>query len=249
MNGNAAIDDHWLSFTERYQRGEWRAPIFRDLILADMASLGPPRSLSVLDIGCGKGFDDNLKLQTELASAAGRYWGVEPDSSIQLNPVIEQVSHCLFEDAQLGHKTVDVAFCVMVLEHLAAPCEFFKKLHEVLREGGVFWGFTVDSRHWFATASMLAKKLRFTDWYLNLLQGKAGESRYENYAVYYRSNTPEQLKQLTTGFRSTAVLNFHRIGQMDYYLPKGVRWLGRLADRYLRARGLPGSILAVRVVR
>jgi hypothetical protein len=84
---------------------------------------------------------------------------------------------------------------------------------------------------------------------LNRLHGNKGEGRYENYPVYYRCNTPEQIQQSTYSFQSRMVLNFHRVGQLDYYIPRSLRWLGRRVDRYIQSRGLPGSILAVRIVK
>lgn len=247
-NGLVLVAD-WKPFLERYQAGEWRASIFCDMILRDMGELGASRSLTLLDIGCGKGFDDDRRLQARIAAESGRYLGVEPDANIAAGDVFQHLYHCRFEEASIEPSTVDVAFAVMVLEHLESPEEFWSRLHNVLRDGGVFWGFTIDSRHWFAKMSTLMKTLGLKEWYLNRLHGMRGQGRYENYPVHYRSNTPDQIQRWTRDFRSSTILNFHRIGQLDYYLPKSLRWLGRRLDRYLLRRGLPGSIMAVRVVK
>jgi SAM-dependent methyltransferase len=237
----------WMPFVERYRRGEWRAPIFTDILLAETRRLGPAQSLTLLDIGCGKGFDDDKRLQEKIAAQAGRYLGVEPDENIAPNPIFHQRYACRFEEAPIDPGSVDLAFAVMVLEHLEFPDRFWSHLHHVLREGGVFWGFTIDSRHWFAKASSLTKRLGIKEWYLNWLHGNRGEERYENYPVYYRCNTPEKIQHLTQTFRSRTLLNFNRIGQLDYYFPKTIRWIGRGVDRVMLARGLPGHILAIRV--
>lgn len=239
----------WAPFVERYRRGEWRAPVFCDMILADMRRLAPPRSLTLLDIGCGRGFDDDMPLQAKLAAEAGRYVGVEPDGGIEPNPIFQSLHHCLFEEAPIEPSSIDVAFAVMVLEHLESPDRFWSRLHEALRDGAVFWGFTIDSRHWFSKASSLTGRLGIKDWYLNRLHGKKGEERYENYPVYYRCNTPEQVERSAVGFRSMTFLNFHRVGQLDYYIPGPLRWIGRRLDRVVLDRGLPGSVMAVRVVK
>jgi SAM-dependent methyltransferase len=243
--GTKEID--WAPFVERYRRGEWRAPIFADIILTEMRRLGPPHTLTLLDIGCGKGFDDDRRLQAKIAVEAGQYLGVEPDERIAPNPLFHHFYSCRFEEAPLGPGSVDLAFAVMVLEHLEFPDRFWSHLHRILREGGAFWGFTMDARHWFAKASSLTKKLGIKEWYLNWLHGRKGEERYENYPVYYRSNTPEQIQRWTPAFRSRTFLNFNRIGQLDYYFPASLRWIGRGMDRYWLDRGLPGPILAVRV--
>jgi len=138
----------------------------------------------------------------------------------------------------------------MVLEHLENPQVFWDKVYKILRPGGVFWGFTADARHWFVSASQLSEKLHVKDWYLNFLLGKRGEQRYENYKVFYRNNTPDQLNHMTQSFGDRTVLNFNnRVGQLDYYLPKKLRWAGRALDQYSIYRGWPGSILAVRVIK
>lgn len=240
-------DQVWTPYLERYHRGEWRGPVFRDLVLADAKAITQSRGLTFLDIGCGRGFDDDATLQRTLATAAASYVGVEPDAGIALQPIFTTVHHCPFEDAPIPPASVDIAFAVMVLEHLAEPQRFWDKVHEVLADGGIFWGFTMDARHWFVTASLLAKRTRIKDYYLNALHGGRGDGRYENYPVHYRSNAPEQILQYTHAFRSVDLLNFTRVGQMDYYFPRWLRPLGHALDRFAIRRGKPGSILAMRV--
>jgi SAM-dependent methyltransferase len=239
----------WAPFLDRYRVGEYRATVFRDVILADLDRL---RSVSgettVLDIGCGRGFDDDPNIQSALAAAAGRYLGVEPDTDAEPGPFFEAVHRCRLEDADIPAGSVDLAFAVMVLEHLNSPQAFWDTLHRILRDGGVFWGFTMNARHWFVAASLLAKTLHLKDQYLDRLHGGRGRERYENYPVYYRSNTAGQVGRLTQRFRRRDVLSFHRIGQLDYYFPPRMRPVGRLLDRLPGVTGRPmGSILAVRV--
>ncbi len=95
-------------YLERYRQGEWRATIFRDLILADAARR--PGELTFLDIGCGRGFDDDLPLQQSLAARAGRYIGIEPDAAMAVGAHVSEVHRCLFEDAPIPSGSVDVAF-------------------------------------------------------------------------------------------------------------------------------------------
>ncbi len=239
----------WEGYVQRYQRGEWRAPIFRDMILDDLERLGPPGSQTLLDIGCGRGFDDEPDLQAALADRAGRCVGVEPDEAIANAGLFAEVHHCLFEEAPIEPGSVDLAFAVMVLEHVRWPEAFWEKLHEVLRDGGVFWGFTIDARHWFATASMLTTKLGVKDWYLDRLHGQRRQERYENYPVYYRSNTPEQIERLAHHFQAREARNFRRLGQLDFYLPSRLWRLGQSVERYFFRWGRPGNLLVVRAVK
>ena len=245
---NADEGRKWIPYLQRYRDGEWRAPIFRDMVLADAEALKQKDGeLTLLDIGCGGGFDSDAKLQNSIARVATQYIGIEPDTDIVLGSIFSSTHRCTFENAQIAQESIDMAFAVMVLEHFEKPQIFWNKVHSILKKGGVFWGFTVDARHWFVFFSLLTEKLGIKDWYLNELHGKRGEDRYENYGVYYRSNTPRQIHKFTSDFGSRNFLNFYRVGQMDYYFPKQFRWVGRLFDRMAIRMGLPGSIMAVRI--
>lgn len=238
----------WADYTRRYAAGEWRAPIFRDLILADVHAMkARGEKPTLLDIGCGGGFDGHAGLQRSLAEAAGRYIGVEPDPDIELSDVFSQAYHCRLEDAPIEDESVDVAFAVMVLEHIEDPATFWNEVHRILRKGGCFWGMTVDARHWFVLMSNLMERLRVKDRYLDGLHGRRGEERYENYGVFYRANTPRQIARSTSNFSNRTLLNFTRVGQLDFYIPGRLRWLGRFMDSVAISAGLPGAVMAVRL--
>jgi SAM-dependent methyltransferase len=219
----------------------------RDVVLEAIS--GVPGRARVLDIGCGRGFDNDLRLQASIAAAAGSYVGVEPDPEVPLGPYFGETHRCLFEDAPLPPGSVDVAFAVMVLEHLRDPSRFWAKLFEVLAPGGVFLGFTMDARHWFCAASALAARLRVKDFYLNRVVGRRGEDRYENYPVYYRCNTPAQVAQYAGAFHSCEAVSFAKVGECDFYLPQFLRPIGHALDRRVLREGKPGSVLAVRAVK
>jgi SAM-dependent methyltransferase len=236
----------WTPFLKRYVSGERRAAIFRDMVLADARKMAQD-NLTFLDIGCGNGFDNDKGIQQYLAQVAGQYIGVEPDEEIKLGDFYSSIHRCYFENAPIESDSIDIAFAVMVLEHFENPRLFWDKLNEVLRPGGVFWGFTVDARHLFVLASMLSERLNVKDKYLDVMRGKRGEQRYENYKVFYRSNTPKQIQAKTKKFHSVSILNFARVGQMDYYIPAKLRWLSRTIERIIILSGLPGINLAVRV--
>lgn len=242
-------DNYWYKYQKRYSKGEYRAKIFFDMVLEDIDRKKLNNSIVLLDIGCGKGFDNNMELQISLSRSVSSYIGIEPDVEIPLSSVFKIVHRCKFEDAPITEESVDIAFAVMVLEHIHCPKEFFNKIYEILKPGGVFFGFTVDSRHWFVGASKIIKYIGLKNYYLNILHGKTSEEHYENYPVFYNINTPKDIEGLTKVFSQTTVLNFRRIGAMDYYFPASLRWIGRLIDRLDIFLNRPGSVLAVRVVK
>ncbi|MGP0065157.1 MAG: class I SAM-dependent methyltransferase [Isosphaeraceae bacterium] len=238
----------WAPYIERYHSGEWRDRIFRDLILADARRLGPdPR---ILDIGCGGGLDGDVPLQRSVAEAAGRFIGIEPDPAVVLGDYFTEAHRCRFEDAPLVAGSIDLAYAVMVLEHLPRPEVFWGKLFEILPDGGVFWGLTVDARHPFAWFSLWADRLRIKNFYMDLVLGRAAESgRYKNYPTYYRTNAPAQIGRLTQAFRSAEFINFSGVGQWSSYLPGPLRSLADGIDAHAIRKGRPGTLLAVRVVK
>jgi SAM-dependent methyltransferase len=235
------------AYVQRYQSAEWRAQVFADMILDELTAIGPHST--VVDIGCGGGFDGSKELQECLASRASQYIGVEPDTEAIPGPHFTTVHRCLFEDAPIAPASVDVAFGVMVVEHVANPRAFMGKVAEILKDGGVFWAFTIDLRHWSAWCSLLMEKTKLKDVYLDTLYGKRGEMRYCNFPVQYRLNRPGQVTAYTRDFSSAEFISLTRIGAEDFNIPSFLRPVNHLVDHVLSAVGAPGSNLAFRLVR
>jgi SAM-dependent methyltransferase len=241
-------DETWSPYVARYRSGEWRDRIFHDMVLADARRLGP--APTILDIGCGEGLDGDVRLQRSIAEAAGQFVGIEPDIAVSLGDQFTEAHRCPFEEAPLAAGSIDLAYAVMVLEHLTRPQVFWDKLFEVLADGGVFWGLTVDARHPFSRFSLWADRLGIKDRYMDLVLGRASESgRYRNYPTYYRTNTPAQIVRLTRAFRSIEFINFARAGQGISYWPGPLRRVAAAIGTRSVRKGRPGTLLAVRVVR
>jgi SAM-dependent methyltransferase len=238
-------DSPWATFIARYRTGEWRDRIFHDMVMADAQRQGPKPT--ILDIGCGEGLDGDIPLQRSLAAIAGRFIGIEPDFDVSLGDYFTESHRCLLESSPLEAGSVDVAYAVMVLEHLRHPQAFWGKLHQVLADGGVFWGMTVDARHLFCRLSLWAGRLRIKDLYFKrVLAQTPEEARYRNYTTYYRCNTPHQIGRLALGFRRLECINFSRVGQWGDYLPGHLRTIADGIDRRAIRKGRPGSLLIIR---
>ncbi len=238
MPNTAAADSH----LDRY-----RAGVCRDRVLFDLILERPPAKpgLTILDIGCGRGFDGDVPLQEAMADRAATFVGVEPDLAIQPSARFHQVHRCFFEDAPIPAGSVDIAYAIMVLEHLEHPQRFWDKAYETLAPGGVFWGMTVDSRHYFCDFSRWFDKLKVKDGYLNLLLGKRGADRYENYPVHYRSNSPAEIARLARKFSRVECLNFSKEGQCNGYFPRLLHPMMNAFDRRAMRRQQPGTLLIV----
>jgi SAM-dependent methyltransferase len=215
------------------------------MILTDVMNRRPLPT--IVDIGCGGGLDGDEPLQRSFANGAGRFIGIEPDSEIQLGDYFTETHRSSFEEAPLAAGSVDVAYAVMVLEHLTHPRRFWEKLHEVLANGGVFWGMTVDARHVFSWLSLWVERLGIKNLYLNHVLGwTRHEGAYKNYPTYYRTNTPRQIAGFTPGFRSCECINFSRVGQWSSCLPRPLRNVARYLDRSTIRNERPGTLLIVR---
>jgi SAM-dependent methyltransferase len=234
----------------RYERGEWRAVIFRDLVLETIGRLRTRwPSITGLDIGCGRGFDNSRELQDSIAAALDRSLGVEPDLEVPPPSCFDVVSQTPFETSPIDTATVHVAYSAFVLEHVRDPGAFFAKLRDVLVPGGVFWGFTTDLRHWFPAASTVLQKSGLKDRYLAWATHDGGPDRYRTYPTWYRANSPRRIGRLACGFAEVDTVSMGRIGQLDFYVPERLRPVAHLLDRVQIGLGLPGSLLVVRLTR
>lgn len=232
---------------DRYASGEWRSRVFADMVLEELDAWGA--APTVVDVGCGGGFDGSLALQEEIAARAGCLIGVEPDPDTAVADCLSEVHRSILEDAPIQTASVNVAYAVMVAEHLSHPDQFMAKVADLLVDGGVFLAFTVDVRHWSAWASLAFDKLRVKDGYLNRLHGKRGEERYSNFPVHYRLNSPDAADRHASKWFDVQTMNLFRVGSEDYNLPALVRPMNRLLDRGLMKLGAPGSNLLIRAVR
>jgi len=238
-------DAAWDEYRRRWRQGAYRASFFCEMVRDDIERRGPRPA--VLDIGCGRGFDGEAGLQNSLATLAGQYIGIEPDTSLQVADCFTKVHRSTLEDAPVVAESIDVALAVFVLEHLPEPQAFFDKLYQSLAPGGVFWGFTIDRRHYFAMVSRLAEMLGVKGWLLRRM-GIADAVRGGNhYRTLYRTNTPGAIRRYAARFHCIRWMNLHQTGQLDAYLPQWGRPISRCLDWGTAAFHLPGPMLVVRL--
>jgi hypothetical protein len=108
---------------------------------------------------------------------------------------------------------------------------------------------TVDGRHPFCRSSHWLERLRLKDLYLNLLFGRRGVDRYENYPTFYRTNTPDAVARHAHGFRDVQCLSLTRPGLWSSSYPKPLRPLVDALDRDRVRRDRPGILLLIRAVK
>ena len=239
--GGSAAWPVWLA---RLNSQEWRTPIFFEIVSREIAARSGATRPTVLDIGCGSGFDGEMRFQEALAARAGRFIGIEPDVAIDPPRCFAEVFRSTLEDAPLARGSVDVAYAIMVMEHVADPAAFWSRLYEILAPGGVFVAFSVNGAHWFAPVTRFMSVTKLKSRYLDLVSGKRGTERYADYPVYYRTNTRTQIRRVAGAFRRLETLTFGAAGDVAAYAPARLRPLVRSVDRLeYRLRGQPANII------
>jgi len=238
------VGDAWSTWLARLNRGEWRTPIFFEIVSKEIRDRSGTRRPTVMDVGCGRGFDGEVRFQEALSVQAGKFIGVEPDLTIDPPAVFSEVFRLPLEAAGIARGSVDVAYAIMVMEHVADPGAFWSRLYDLLAPGGVFVAFSVNGAHWCAPVTRFMSAVRLKSAYLSLLRGKRGTERVADYPVYYRTNTPEQIAGVVGDFRSIETLPFGAIGDAAFYAPQPLRPLVRAGDRVAyKLRGQRANII------
>jgi SAM-dependent methyltransferase len=219
-DAKARESDNWRIWLARLRTKEWRTPIFFEIVSREIHARTGARRPTVLDIGCGLGFDGEVRYQQALSTQAGRFIGIEPDRAIDPPKFFSEVYQATLEEAPIASGSVDVAYAVMVLEHVADPAAFWSRLHDILAPGGVFVAFSVNGAHWFAPIARFMSIIKLKTKYLDLVQGKRGTERYADYPVYYRTNTVSQISRHARQFRVIRTDLFGATGVVASYAPE-----------------------------
>jgi SAM-dependent methyltransferase len=144
-----AVASHW---------GETVDPVFRNFDVMKALLLRHAPGRRVLDIGCFTG-----TLLSYLGSEWSRY-GIEPAvgaAALARNRGIDILGPTL-EELTVDVPAFDAVVAIDVLEHIAEPMPFFRRVHRLLRPGGIFLGVTGDT----ASGSWRLEKNRY--WYCSL---------------------------------------------------------------------------------
>lgn len=193
--------------------------------------LGSPQFKGrVLDIGCGG------DLPAALNSITGRYGsldGVDPSPEVAQHPLLDQRWHAPFETSSVPSATYDCAYAYNVLEHITDPVPFFRKVHEVLKPGGVFWALTPNGRHPFALLSRSIERIGLKPFARRKIgrDEATGTMAVNDYPAYYRCNRPGAVTRAIRdlGFARARFFYFPCV-QWDTYFPRWLKWAPHAFD-------------------
>jgi len=146
-------DRQMTNFAQSYQTKEEQ--YFRN-VRSEILPLLPAHAHRILEIGCGAG------RTLEYLRRSGRCdWtcGVElfPDAAQEATQRVDQVVEGDIEqlDLPLAPVSIDVILCLDVLEHLVDPWQVVRKLHALLKPGGVMVASIPNVRHYTVVLPLL----------------------------------------------------------------------------------------------
>jgi SAM-dependent methyltransferase len=239
-NATPTLPYEWIRLgapTLRTDQGEARSGFQREFVRLIRES--PQVRGRVLDIGCGGALPPAL---AGLDGQWGTLDGVDPDPDIVHHPRLQQRWHACFEHAPIPANAYDLAYAYNVLEHIGTPAPFFRRIHEVLKPGGVFWALTPNALHPFALLSRSIEVIGLKGFARRRLgtDQSTGAMMVNDYPAYYRCNHPRAVARAVKGigFRQ-ATFYFHPCVQWDTYFPRPLRWIPRSYDFLIGTRVPP----------
>lgn len=196
----------------------------------------------VLDIGCGRGICRSSELQAEVAAVAGQFWGVEPDTTVELPAArFDRTWRSLLEASEIPANSVDVAYAAMVLEHVTDAAAFLGKIHDILKPGGVFIGLTISGRSFLGFVTKTTEALGIQDRLLRMLKGDQTVDEYHYPAVYCLNTEKKWIGFVADqGFGNLSFFYSDNHDSLGYW-PKSIRFIGRSIDglkKLFRSRSL-----------
>ncbi len=160
----------------------WDRVLFRQRMLQELRP-----DMRILDLGAGRGKSADLDFREHCSVVAG----VDVDDAVLSNPHLHEARMIVDGAIPYTAESFDLVFSYDVLEHVAAPEEFFNEVARVLKPGGVFLAKTPNRRHYVAF---------FARWLPAMVQRwvhrQTGRDLQDTFPTLYRCNTPRALRRL-----------------------------------------------------
>lgn len=191
---------------------------------------GARQHVRALDIGCGNalgGLSSNTTPLMNVRSKVHDLWGVEPDPNAAPDMTIyDRIFRSTLEDLDTGNEKASLAYSYLVQEHIDDADAFLRAVYAHLDEGGVYFGMTINARHFFAIIARLLHVLRLDEWVLRtFLSGPYGLGYH--YPVRYRCNDARRIAQAATaaGFAAPTFATMEGLGDAEHYFLGPLRFL------------------------
>lgn len=152
----------------------------------------------VLDVGCGRGAyaEDVVALRRDLRifrQKCGRVIGLDVDLAAAVNPFVDEFHQLVGGRWPVADASVDVCVSDCVLEHVAAPEEFFAECWRVLKPGGYLCLRTTNALGYVAWLSRLIPR----NYHVPLVTRMPDNKKAEDiFPAFYRCNTRRSIKRM-----------------------------------------------------
>ena len=177
---------------------------------------------TVLDIGCGRGAPNLIRLR----GRASRLIGIDLVSFIVDDPDLQLIQTSVEQMPMVGSGEVDLAYSRAVMEHLENPAAALREIARVLKPGGryialtpSFWDYG-SIIAWIVPNAFHGKIVKFSE----------GRDEVDTFPTHYRANTKTALRRLAED-AGLQIDSAEYLGQYPTYF----RWnrpLFRLATQY-----------------
>jgi SAM-dependent methyltransferase len=175
---------------------EWTIAIYRRYLpggpdayttFLHLAESACPEGGRAIDLGCGEECYLACLLQK-----AGEIIGLD-DRPLQ-GPYGRYIQTDLNRDICLERESADLAAGKFLVEHLADPPRFLRKVHAVLRPGGRLILMTPNILYYPYTVNYLLSRLLPQERRMHLVELFSGRPPHDIFPVHYRCNTPRKIR-------------------------------------------------------
>ena len=137
---------------------EDKAQQYFNRVRTDILHLLPPHVEQVLEVGCGEG--DTLE-HLRVSGRCRTTYGVElfPEAARVARGRVDRLYEGNIEQLELplAPASIDAILCLDVLEHLIDPWSVIRKLHSLLKPGGIIIASIPNVRHFSVVLPLLFK--------------------------------------------------------------------------------------------
>ncbi len=192
-----------------------------------------PAAGRILDLGCGANY--HLAF---FRSPEREVWGTD----LQRHPQLAHPEWFRLMPADctipFADGSFDLVATFMVVEHVADPASFLRKVAQVLRPGGHFVAHTISALHYVTWIRRVLGILPHS-WTQRLVRRLYGREDHDTFPTCYRMNTPGRITRLAQpcGFEPCRV---HRYASAGYFEFSHVLTRGAIIADWTLDRVVPG---------
>ncbi len=144
----------------------------------------------VLEIGAGSGAGNQNHF--ELRDKVARYIGIDPDSSVLMNPYLDEAHQGRADSLPFANESFDLVFHYFVAEHFKSPIDCNREIARVLKPGGKLI-FQTPSRFYYPMLAAQITPHWFHEFYV--LHFGSGRSSKEVFPTFYRINDDKTIRK------------------------------------------------------